>query len=255
MNDVIHAEWRNNNQRTKYPFADSATLVNDNGVSIDRDLFDDARIYPIGGGAGLYLGQIRSADAKITFAIFDPVEGELAAGVLDVEDIGDDIPIFDSLGRPAGLLVSSASRLSSLFSLYGTGVFDFEPDETEFAASVAIPMPQVGVRGLLLDDGSFVAGDVYLVGTDGVVLSMDAGAIRVDIIGDPYALIKACIEEGFPVPAFCGLRTINLIPPDDNGDFKLTIGGNVAADTILRVEQAEPGVLLLKAVGRVGGNG
>lgn len=255
MNKIIHAEWRNNNQRVNYPFADHATLANDDGVSIDRDLFDDARVYPIGGGAGLYLGQIRSADAKITFAIFDPEVGELARGVLDSEDVGDDIPIFDDFGRPAGILVSSAGRLSSLFSLYGTGEFAFEPEQTEFAASVAIPMPQLGVRGLLLDDGSFLAGDVYLVGTDGVVLSMEAGAIRVDIIGDPYALVKACLEEGFPVPAFCGLRTINQIPPDENGDFKITIGGNVAGDPILRVEQAGPGTLLLKAVGRVGSNG
>jgi hypothetical protein len=251
MDRIILEEWRNSNEHVRYPFHDDATLVNGNGILIDEDLFYDARLYPIGADVGVYLSKIVVADNGITFFISDPSHGILASGGFDFDSVPDQIALADAYGRPAGILVSSAAKLGALSNVYGEGEVLFEQAQTEFAPTVVVPLPQIGVRGVLLDDGNIVAGDIYLVGTDGVVLSIEDGNIRVDVIGDPYALAKACEAEGIPLPAFCGLKTINGIPPDANGDFKLTIGGNEATDNILRVEM-DNGRLTLKAVGERG---
>ena len=251
MERIILEEWRNSGERVKYPFSDLAPLSNSAGARIDQDLFYDARLYPIGAAVGVYLSAIVVADAGITFYIADPVHGTLASGGFEFASPPDDIALLDAYGRPAGILVSSAAKLGALANTYGEGTILFEAGETDFAPTVVVPLPQVGVRGVLLDDGNIVAGDIYLVGTDGVVLSIEGGAIRVDIIGDPYALVKACEEEGIPLPDFCGLKTINRIAPDSNGDFKLTIGGNEALDNVLRVEM-DSGRVTVKLVGNRG---
>jgi hypothetical protein len=250
MAEIILPEWRNGNQHVRYPFTDTATLVNTNGLTIDPDLFDDARIYPVGGAAGLYLNRIEVTTLGLFFHIADPVHGELAGGgYLFADSPVNDIGLFDQYGRPAGVLVSSADRLVAAAGIYPQGDTVFEQVETEFAPTVAIPIPNTGLRGILLDDGGFISGDIYLVGSDGVVLQEEGGAIRVDIIGDPYALLKACRAEGLPTPAFCGIKTINHIRPNAQGDFKITIGGNLAPETILRITQDDSGNVDIAALG------
>lgn len=249
MPEIVYPEWRNGNEEINYPFSDRATLENGDGRLVDQDLFDDARLYPIGGEAGLYLTRINVTGTVVMFGIGDPVNGELATGSYDVNAAPNEVALFDANGRAAGILVSSSARLAVLLSTYGPGDTVFEPDQTEFAPTVAIPVPFIGVRGLLLDDGNIVAGDLYLVGTDGIVLHEEDGFIRVDSIGDPYALVKACEDEGLPLPTFCGLKTINGISPDERGDFKLGVGGNLANDPILRIEVDSTGQVRLKQVG------
>jgi hypothetical protein len=244
---ILFTEWRNNNERVRYPFIDSATLVDSDGNTIDEDLFTDARIYAVGAVEGVYLNRIEIEGLVTTFAVADESSGELAAGTFDPSLPRDDVALYDAYGRPAGILVSTAAKLSAVASSLGNGTFTFERSMTEFVASAVVPMPEIGVRGLILDDDNVVAGDIVLVGDDGIVLSLEDGYIRIDAIGDPYALAKACEDEGLPLPTFCGLRTINGIGPDDNGDFKFGPGGNISEDTILRVE-IEEGVLRMKQV-------
>lgn len=249
MPEIIYAGWRDGNQKINYPFADTATLVNGAGVAVARDLFDDARVYPIGGALGLFLNRITVAGSIVTIAIGDPVAGELASGSYDANTAPDELGLFDAYGRPAGILVSDAQRLSAALTSYGEGTFLFEAGQTEFAPSVAIPLPQAGVRGVLLDDGSFLAGDIYLVGDDGVVVSWEGGHVRVDALGDPYALSKACDEEGVPLPVFCGLKSINGIKPDSAGDLKISIGANQSSKPILRLETDDAGNINVKMLG------
>ena len=254
--DIVYPEWRDENLHIKFPFSDNALLINTDDQAVPASMFDDARIYPIGGKEDAFLSAVTVTDTEMTFEISDSGTAGIATGIVDLTalpptDDEYDIGLLDSYGRPAGVLVSSAGRLRNLAGLLGTGVAPFTSTQTPFVASVIIPMPQLGVRGLLLDDGELMTGDVYLVGTDGIVLSVEYGAIRLDAIGDPYALLKKCEEEGVILPAFCGLRTINGIAPDDQGDFKLTVGGNDAPDTVLRMTPRE-GVLTMKTVGNLG---
>lgn len=257
---INFTEWRNNNKHVKYPFSDTSALTN-GSIFLDQDLFDDARLYPIGSSPGVYLSDIIISDVLVKFIISDPENGELASGgfafvdgdytypSLPVDDSEVLVALEDTLGRPAGVLVSSGDRLRQLSSLYGQSTISFDETQTEFVSSTVIPVPHIGVRGFILDDGSFISGKIYMVGTAGIVLSEEDGTIRVDIIGDPYALDKACRDEGFDVPVFCGLKTVNGIRPDENGDFKLTIGGNLAADNILRVVQPSRNIVKIDQVG------
>jgi len=249
---LLNTEWRNNNERVNYPFADYATLVNSSGAAVDQDLFDDARIYPIGGTGGLYLGKISVEGTELTFHIYDPSLGEVATGAFDFGSPPSEVALYDAYSRPAGILVSDANRLGALNGIYGEGSVEFEQEQTEFVASVAIPLPDPGVRGLLLDDGNIVSGDIWLVGEDGVVLRMEDGAIRMDVIGDPYVQEKDCEEEGSPLPQFCGLKSINQITPNDIGDFTLRTGGNLAEDPVVRVVPITNGVRV-EMVGMKGG--
>lgn len=250
--EIIFPEWRDGNLHTRYPFTDNATLVNQSGLTIDPDLFDDARIYPVGGSVGMFLERVEVTVTGLFFHISDPVLGELASGgYLFADPVPDNLALYDQYGRAAGVLVSSAARLQAAAGIYPLGDTIFEQVQTEFAPTVTVPIPNTSLRGILLDDGGFISGDVYLVGSNGVVLTLEGGAIRVDILGDPYALIRACQAEGFVAPPFCGLKTINGIHPNAEGDFKLTIGGNLAPQNILRIVQDDAGNLELLALGAI----
>ncbi len=248
--EILFPQWRNGNEHIRYPFTDDADLVNSDGVAISQDLFDDARIYPVGGSTGLYLNRVEVTQLGIFFHIADPVSGELAGGgYLFADPIPNEIALTDQYGRPAGILVSVAEKLQAAAGSFPAGDTIFTQAETEFAPTVAVPIPETGLRGILMDDGGFLSGDIYLVGSDGVVLSVDDGAIRIDVIGDPYALLHACEREGFVAPPFCGLRTINDIPPDSNGDWKFTVGGNLSPTNIIRITQDTSGNLGILALG------
>lgn len=252
MGELIFQEWRNSNQRVKYPFADYASLVNADGVAISAELFVDARLYPAGASTGLFLSKIVVADASITFTFGDLVLGALAFATYTFGSGAATIQVVDTYGRPAGILVSDANTLGALANSFGEGTYNFEQAQTEMAATVVVPTPEVGLRGFLLDDGNVISADVMLVGADGIVLSLDEGAIRIDAIGDPYARLADCEERGFDIPRFCGLKTINNIPPNAQGDFKLTPGSNLAPDTVLRILQNGDGTVTIKPVRAMG---
>lgn len=253
MNELLFPQWRNHNEQRKYPFSDIATLVNDSLVTLHHDLFDDARIYPIGGDETLYLSQIDLSVTELAFTVGTENNPAIASGSTVLPNPSDEIKLLDNLGRPAGVLVTTVLKMESLLGTYGEGSIVFQPDQTPFAPSVIVPTPQTGVQGFILDDGTLLTGNVILIGTDGVVLTMDDGNIRVDIVGDPYAQLKKCLRESVPVETYCGIRTINGIGPDSRGDFKISIGSGSAADNVLRIEQDE-GRLKLKAVGNPGTN-
>jgi hypothetical protein len=131
-----------------------------------------------------------------------------------------------------------------------------------------MPTPEVGVRGILLDDNSVMTGDVYLVGDNGVVLSCDAveipsdcdaepqtqHTIRVDIVGDPLWRRRECAPGFFETPQFLKTLTFqkgkrhHVCGPGNYGDVKMIVGNELAEDTILRIRPTEQG-LKLEVVG------
>lgn len=255
--DILFPQWRNGNEEVNYPFSDGATLVNENGQTINRHLFVDARLYPVGGLAGMYLSRVSVLESEVRFYVANPNGSEIAYGLLPYPGVpaNGEIPVVDLHGRAAGVLVSTEQQLQEVPAAFSRGDTSFTAAQTEFAATAAIPIPDIGIRGFITDDGQVVFGDVYLVGDDGIVLSDDSsGEIRVDMIGDPYAKVKDC-DTRDPLPAYCPLKTINGISPDENGDWKITIGGNSAIDNVFRVTQVAEGVFMLSAVGQIGGRG
>jgi len=268
MPRILHPQWRDYNEPTKYPFGDRATLVNDDGVFLPETVFLDASLYPVGGDAGLYLASVVVSNDTVTLVLGDATSNDRCDGSFDLFDPPSAVRLTDAWGRTAGVLVSEPSRLA-VFQTWTVGTYLFRQPQTEFAATCHVPTPEVGVRGIVLEDGSLFTGGVWLVGEGGVVLSVHeatasrecalGGAetvqvIRVDVVGDPLFRRELC-GEVFEAPVF--LRTITVktadqevvCGPDIHGDFKISTGSLAAADTLLRI-RTTPNGLLVEAAGR-----
>jgi hypothetical protein len=241
MSTLVYGDWRDDNQRRKYPFADDALLTNGTLV-IPNSLFIDGRLYPIGGDETLYLNRITREEDVIEFGVRSGDE-ELATGSYSVTDVPEngEIAFHDEYGRPAGMLLATDTSLRA-FSGLNAGEYTFTQPQARFAAAVVAPQPEVGVRGFLLADGSVVTADVIVVGEDGAVVRKDEdGTLRIDFIGDPFALRKLCKDEEpndedvAALTPYCPIKTINGISPDALGDFKLLVGSTESLSPILRI--------------------
>lgn len=260
---ILFPEWRAQNDPTKYPFAEAATLRNEQGRVFLEGTFLDAIVYPIGGKDKMYITQVVITFQNVTIYIGTIDQPELCSGTFSLISPDDNVELFDAYQRPAGLLVSESIRLS-VFQSWGAGTHTFNEEQTELAATVCIPTPEVGVRGVLLEDGTLFTGDIWLVGDDGVVfrtedLEFDSTcqpihasqikAIRMDIVGDPLFRRRLCEPQSlFETPRF--IRTIRVIgpngefecEPDEYGNLQLLANNDEANDTVLRITPTPSGI-------------
>ena len=251
---IIHPSFRAQNEQSNYPFEDNATLTSLTGHPFFAETFIDAALYAVGLQSGAYISKIVVAARTATISIGDGEAPVRATGSFDTLAPAEVITLSDEHGRPAGVLVSDATRLA-LFQAWPIGTHTFAAAATQFVAAVVTPTPKIGVRGFVTDKGDLMTGAVWLVGEDGVVIRNVDGNIRIDLVGDPLferALCTKELPEGstddpFPEPTF--LQTINGLAPDEFGDFKITAGDAGAADTVLRVFENE-GALKIEVVGK-----
>lgn len=266
MPQINFPEFRDEYRTTNYPFSDTASLTNAQGDFIGQGIFLDASFYPVGGAARLYLSQVDITNAQATLWLGDSRTAQLARAEFPLLAPPDQVSFVDDYARPAGLIVSSSLSLAT-FAAWSVGSHKFTPGQTEFVASVCMPTPETGVRGVLLDDGSLLTGDVWLVGDDGIVLTPTLAryqdgqgreqwqpAVRIDIVGDPLFRRRLCESPAlFNTPRFIervvvqqGLNTF-VVTPDEYGNIALTTGGG-APDSVLRVVPGPQG-LQVTAVG------
>lgn len=269
---ILHPAWREELEATPYPFGDWATLANGKGPFLPEGTFLDAALYPINAGPHLRLSQVIVSQQTVVLVVGDNTQTEVCRGTLDLLAPQDDVPLVDPYGRPAGILVSTAQRLV-IFQTWPSGTHTFTYAQTGFAAHVCLPIQEQCFRGFLLDDGTIVAGDIWLVGDDGIVLShetaaaiqdeCDAGVqadpqeqrIRVDIVGDPLFRQRLCATAS-ATPRFLQTLTVRrgcediVCRPDDIGDIKLTAGKLTGESTILRIRSTGSG-LRIETVGEV----
>jgi hypothetical protein len=259
---ILFPEWRQENDATPYPFAPRSTLTAESGAVIPEGLFLDAAIYPIGGGARLCLSQAVVGYDQIVLFVGDENDQSLCSGTCPTVSPDAEVALYDRVGRPAGVLVSEPARLSIIQS-WGIGTHVFGLDAAEFCATCCIPTPEVGLRGILLEDGELFVGDVWLVGSDGVVLRSETPSlsdengneytgtiIRMDVVGDPLFRRRLCTPHDlFAAPnPIRKLRAIGpdgsefLLEPDDHGGIRITGGNNKVEDTVLRVGTNPGGV-------------
>ena len=263
---IKHPEFITVLEPTKYPFADDAPLTNEAGDIIFNETFLDASLYPIGNRERMYISKVTITNTDATITIGDVLVDELATSTFDILSPPSLLRFEDPFGRPAGIIKSEPLRLA-IFQSWTVGEHTFEVGETEFVAAVCIPTPEVGVRGVQLDDGTILTGDVYIVADEGVVfsvreLTVDNGCgdietfqvIRTDVVGDPLFRRRLCAPALFDSPQFletitfkAGSDTI-VCGPDDFGDIKITVGTQDSPDTILRVRSVTDG-LTIEAVG------
>lgn len=261
---ILHPQYRDQLRPTTYPFADAATLLSDDGSFIPASLFEDAILYPPGVNEQLYLSTIVVGNDAVEFHVAT-LSGALAGTAISqlFDPLQPALAVVDDYGRQVGCLVSSIEELSS-FQSWAPGTYTFQPSQTLFAAGVCIPTPGVGVRGILLDDGTLFTGDVWLVGGDGVILRNETvevnqdcsvlqvlQGIRIDVVGDPLFRRRLCAD--FETPQMLqelvlqyGCERFSL-KPDSNGNVVITAGSRAAADSVLRIRTNEQGVIISAA--------
>jgi len=259
---IRYPQWREANETIKYPFEANATLVNDSGLPLLEGTFLDARLYPIGGQERMYLSQVTVTANQATVYIGDEDEDQRASGTFSLISPPALIKLEDAYGRPAGVIVSEPIRLS-IFQSWGVGTHKFTAAQASFVAAVCVPTPEVGVRGILLEDGSFFTGEVWLLAEEGIVLSdetttidgVPVNVIRVDVIGDPLFRRKLCAGDiGFSTPRFVETITFakssNAILCDagSTGNVHIGVSNLAAQDTIMRIRPVPEG-LVIEAVG------
>ena len=261
---IVLPEWRAENEPTPYPFAEGARLRNDAGDVLLEGLILDLTLFPIGGQARLYLSRVNVEHDRVTLWIGDALEPLRASATFDLVEPPATLPFADPYGRPAGLLISEPLRLAS-FQAWDVGEHVFTPEDSEFAASCCVPTPELGLRGLLLEDGTLFTGDVWFVGEEGVVVRYEEASrpdncdsadpypvLRFDAVGDPLFRRKRCEPPGvFAGPRFIRRVRVQqpLLPdficfPDERGELKITVHNELAPDTVLRIRTTIEGVLL-----------
>lgn len=227
-------EWRDQLKDTRYPFCDRCSLATADNLVIDKSAIYDASFYIVNWSSKLFITSIEITSDVATQAniyVGNPASKKAASAVIDPFDVPEVITFSDNLGRQAGILVVDPVAMSFI-QTWPIGEHIFR-ETAEFVPSVVLPMPDNLVSSLRCDNSALINNDAWLIGEDGVVLRLDGDSnIRVDIIGDP--LFKRRQNPGsFVTPRF--IKTINNIPPDDMGDFKISVGNYEASDTILRI--------------------
>lgn len=227
-------EWRDQLKDTKYPFCDRSSLITANNLAIDKAAIYDASFYIVNWSSKLFITSIEVLSAVATQAniyVGSPANKKVAHATIDPFNIPEIITFFDTLGRPAGIMVVDSIAMSFI-QTWPIGDHIFR-ETAEFVPAVVLPMPDNIVSSLKCENGALVNNNVWLIGEDGVVLRLEGNNnIRVDIIGDPLFKRRQALDN-FITPKF--IKTINNIPPDDNGDFKIVVGNYEASDTILRI--------------------
>ncbi len=258
-------EWPDANATTNYPFSAVATMTNGKRT-LAQGVFLDAALWPVGAVGALYLSRVVVGQTSITVYVGDDATPELAHGTFDFPVTQSALQLVDAYGRPAGTLASDANRLAVLAG-WGTGDYSFAADQTEFVASTCFPQPASAVRGVLLDDGTLLDGEVWLVGDDGVALrheqvtrpdGVTQDVIRVDVVGDPLFRRRLCFPlDLFATPRFLrelvitdGRQYLSL-SPDAAGGVKMTANNDLAQDTVLRIRSAGTEIVI-EAVGNTG---
>lgn len=262
---VIFPEWRDANESTNYPFSDNVSLFNGQRT-VAQGVFLDAALWPVGSTGPLYLSRVTVGRTAVTLYVGDDATPELVSGTFDFPVTKPVITLTDTYNRPAGSLVSETERLSVLAG-WGTGDYTFTADQTEFVASVCFPQPGSAVRGILLDDGTLLDGEAWLVGDDGVVLRRERvdrpdgetqDVIRIDVVGDPLFRRRLCSSlESFATPRFLeslrvsdSRQTLDLLPSSAGG-VRVTANNALAKDTVLRIRSAGTEIVI-EAVGNTG---
>lgn len=262
-----HPEWRGQHLGTKFPFEDSATLVNDEGLEIPADAFLDATLYPVGGQTGMRLSAVTVNSESVTLWIGDEESDFRCFGEFSADRPPEHVRLTDEHGRGAGLLVSSQLRLAA-FSAWPSGEHAFTLAQSSFVAEVCNPTPEKGVRGIMLEDGSLFVGDVLIVGDDGVMFtcetvslpascgqaSSNVYTILAHATGDPLFRRKTCSPGLFETPRLLEKITFqrggesHVCHPGPAGEIKIYAGSKLAEDSVLRVRSTADG-LLIEAVG------
>lgn len=243
MPRVVFEEFRDQYENTRYPFMDTATLVDSTGeLTLPENLFLDAGFcFPSG------FPYLSSVVINNTAAIFTITSDSYTAECrMPFDELPDVLRFTTERGRNIGCIVSDKARLA-WFATLEPGSYTFYPEQTSFATRCNLGSGALGVSSLGVEDKA-LTGDVWLVGSDGVFLRYVDGKVEIDILGEVLYKRKACSDPAsFETPRY--LKTINGIGPDEYGNIQLSFSTEDRKNTI-RFITKESGI----EIKRINGN-
>lgn len=186
--EILLGEYRNQNNRRHYPFADNVTLADSDGIALPVDFLIDAFLYPIDLANGLHVSRISITSRKIYFA--DTVTGK-EHGVATLPAVASAVYVYEPVSpfRQIGTAVFGVGLASALI---GSTERIFAPGATELTPTAYIPLNQTGVRGFVLEDGSLITGNVIFEGENGVVINSQVNTLEIDIYGSSAKTLDDC---------------------------------------------------------------
>ena len=254
---TIYNHWYAEQESSKYPFSDNASLIANTNIELDRAVFLDANLYPAGNLENLYVSRIVVSLPNISIYVSSTSVVDICSVTFDAFDatLNGILQLKDTHNRPAGVLVSTALNLK-LFRTWDEGTHVFTEDAASFAISAVIPTPEEGVRGFTIKEKDYVSNEVWFIGERGVVLRNETDAtsncknIRVDVVGDPLWRRRQCKDKTVTIgastfPLFGNvnyLKTINGNPPDVYGNFVFATGDQLQQTNALHIMSSADGI-------------
>ena len=258
MSEIRFPEFLASLENTRYPFVPTASLSNGN-VAFLEGTFLDAHIYAIGGTDRYYISKVEVSSNQFVIVIGDSGTATRLTGTVPIPIVDSVVRLVDNNLRSGGVLVSESSRLA-LLAGWGIGTYTFERAQSEFCVTCQMPIPDPGVTSFRLEDGNVFSGQVWWVGDDGVVLSVETATdkngesydvVRVDVVGDPLFLERLCKPQSLfkPIMPIRKIRIINGdnihdCTPNEQGNFNLQMNDALAADAALRVRTTSEGIVI-----------
>lgn len=236
MPRIIFPEYREQFKSTKYPFADTATLTSiDNEFKLPQDIFCDASVYIPGAIAPVYINELNINSSQSYLTIVDYSKKFTATGI--IEPLSDKIELFNPRNNQVGILV--ASKDLSYFTSVPNGSYTFLPKATSLSPRCTIYLKDTGVTSIGVVDGEQLEGDVWICGSDGIIVRYVNEQIRIDVVGEPLFKRE---DPKFQPPSF--VQTINDMPANKYGNFNISAE---SADDIIRVNTSATGITISAA--------
>lgn len=239
MPAILLNEYEDQNSRRRYPFADQATMTDTEGVGLPSDFLVDAHLYPMNVTGEVYLSSINLRTSTITFK---DAGTNKVCGTCTYSLTSTYAPVLEPLhDRNIGVLVFGTG-LGDV--VRGSAVRNFAATATRLTPTAFTPLNQVGVRGLLLPDGTLLTGNVTIEGRDGVLVTsrIEDGMhiLRFDVVGVPVTDQDECKSNGQPICTVVVQRAAGsrfLISKYDDYTLALTANG-LSLDSICAAAKA-----------------
>jgi hypothetical protein len=204
---ILNEQWDDSLRSQRYPFAGEGDIETISGRVLPQDLFLDLNLL------------VEEDTTEVLLATLHVVPGDAAVYRFELAD-----------GTLVGTLTSTPADTSLMPIMSGTLTVGYAKINTDVAAIVrgwpqldyvfGTPvLPHLLVvsnkswrRGFELPDGTVLTGDVYLVADRGLWFERTGDGFRLNATGDPF--------NGRTEPSR-GLKTLNGIAPDANGNVNL----------------------------------
>ena len=205
---IINREFRDYAAEAKYPFLDSATLQNDQGVTIRPEVFLDGLIYSVEDRSlPFYISDMNGdigAVSEMTITIKDNNNREVCTGV--VNTTYDTCYLRDSFNRITGTLVYDQEHMGQLVQRIGASNYSFLKGQTSFLAERCFVTRIKGLSVIKAGSSTF-SNTINIVGAQGINFTASDDEVSINMLGEEIP--EKGIDEETAATSNRPIKTIN----------------------------------------------